>query len=120
LLGAPILGISFRGLINLSNEPNYSFEPRISATGNNVYVVWNDNTEGDNDMYFARSTHNGTTFEDVINLSQEAEGISGLPQIAASDRDNVYVTWPDKGPGNPNIFFCKSNDRGNTFSDPVN
>lgn len=52
-------GAGFEPTITLSRTSGFSFEPRISATGNNIYVVWTDNTEGTNDVYFTRSTNNG-------------------------------------------------------------
>ena len=50
---------------NLSEEnTGSSFFPQISSSGNNVYVVWEDDTPGNFDIFFAVSTDNGQTFSD--------------------------------------------------------
>ena len=105
--------------MTLSRNAGFSFEPRMSASGNNVYVVWTDNTEGTNDVYFARSTNSGLSFDPVINLSKDMPGLAGVPHIASSG-SNVYVVWRDTTPGNADIFFSRSTDNGMTFENNVN
>ena len=39
-------GTSFGTPINLSNNTGDSFNPQIAASGNNVYVTWEDSTPG--------------------------------------------------------------------------
>ena len=61
-------------LINLSNNAGWSYSPpQITASGNNVYVVWSDSTTGNADIYFRRNTDGGATFSSpLINLSNNA------------------------------------------------
>jgi hypothetical protein len=120
LLIAPAYAASppFVDMINLSNNAGSSFEPRIAASGNNVYVVWRDNTPGNNEIFFKASNNNGSTFNEIINLSNNA-GASDSPHIAVSDK-NVYVVWQDNTPGNDEVFFSASDNNGSTFSRPVN
>jgi hypothetical protein len=54
------------------------------------------------------------SFRDTDNLSSNS-GSSVDPAIAASG-DNVYVAWSDKTPGNAEIIFRASTDRGETFT----
>ena len=112
-------GADFEPTITLSRTAGFSFEPRISASGNNVYVVWTDNSEGTNDIYFARSINNGLSFDPVINLSKDMPGMAGVPHIASSG-SNVYIVWRDTTPGNADIFFSRSTDNGMTFENNVN
>ena len=81
--------------INLSNNTGDSRDPQIAASGNNVYVTWEDDDTpaGNNDIFFRASNNNGTSFGPPINLSNNT-GFSFDPQIAASG-NNVYVTWED-------------------------
>jgi hypothetical protein len=111
-------GQTFSTPINLSNNAGRSFEPQISSEGNNVYVVWDDDTPGNFDIFFAVSNDNGQTFSTPINLSNNA-GVSFPPQIS-SEGNNVYVVWEDTTPGNGEILFAVSNDNGQTFSTPIN
>ena len=112
-------GVSFGTPINLSNNTGDSAFPQIATIGNNVYVTWFDDTPGNNDIFFAASNNNGTSFRTPINLSNNT-GISFLPQIAASG-NNVYVTWIDSTPAsNSDTFFAVSNNNGVSFGTPIN
>ena len=41
--------------INISKNVGTSELPQVTAEGTNVYVVWQDNSTGNNDIYFAHS-----------------------------------------------------------------
>ena len=110
-------GLTFSEPENISENAGHSRSPQISSEGNNVYVVWFDDTPGNNDIFTARSTDGGLTFSDPENISEENTGSSTLPQIS-SEGNNVYVVWQDNTPGNDDIFFAVSTDGGLTFSTP--
>ena len=112
-------GQTFSTPINLSNNTGNSDLPQIaSSEGNNVYVVWQDDTPGNNDIFFAVSNNNGQTFSTPVDNLSENIGDSIVPQIS-SEGNNVYVVWQDDTPGNNDIFFAVSNNNGQTFSTPV-
>ena len=73
--------------------PSGSFSPQLAVSGNNVYVVWqeDDAITGNQDIFFKKSTDGGDTFTDEINLSKDPGG-SGDPQIHVSGR-NLYIVW---------------------------
>jgi hypothetical protein len=89
----------------------------VTASGDNVYVTWWDNKTGNWEVFFAKSTDNGETFDDTINLSN-ANGRSEDASIAASG-DNVYVTWWDNKTGTREPFFRGSTDGGETFGNTI-
>ena len=101
----------------VNDTPGKSYRPQIHSSGENVFVVWTDDSSGNADIFFAKSTNAGKTFDPPINLS-ENEGASAFPRIAVSE-NNVYVTWYDYSAGESDIFFAKSNDAGITF-DTIN
>jgi hypothetical protein len=103
---------------NISNNAGDSTDPQISSEGENVYVVWEDNTLGNVEILFAESNDNGQTFDTLDNLSNNT-GFSFDPQIS-SEGENVYVVWVDTTPGNNDILFAASTDNGQTFSMPEN
>src|SRR6185436_4234 len=77
-------GQTFSTPDNLSETTGPSAgDPQISSEGNNVYVVWEDNTLGNSDIFFAFSTNNGQTFSTPDNLSEENTGSSEDPQISS-------------------------------------
>ena len=89
--------------------------------GDNVYVAWNvaDNTQGEEmitDLLYVKSSDQGNTFSPAIKLNNNGEKV-GEAQLAAYN-NAVYVVWGsspyDEVPSN--LFFVKSTDNGNTFS----
>ncbi len=112
-------GKTFTIPVNVSNNPKPSGAPQIVASGNNVYVVWMDNTPGNYDIFVAKSTNNGSTFGPPVNVSNNA-GDSGYPQMTVFE-NNLYVVWTDTiSNNNYDVLFAKSTDGGATFSTPVN
>jgi len=122
-------GQTFGDIVNLSNNTADSYNQEISVSGNNVYVVWQDApkyTQGNSNISFIASTDGGQTFDDMINISNNADKTS-FPKIS-SYQDNVYVSWnvdrkdqvgtisdkPAEG-----IYFAKSNDKGKNFDQEI-
>jgi glutaredoxin len=105
--------IYFGEEINVSKDNGTSELPQVTAEGNNVYVVWQDNTSGNYDIYFAHSSDNGKNFESARNLSKN-NGSSELPQVTA-DGNNVYVVWQDNTSGNYDVYFKSSSTNGTKF-----
>ena len=108
-------GDSFNSTENLSNSNGSSTDPQITATENNVYIVWSDTTTGNGDIYFKASRDNGTSFSFPKNLSTNLDGQALFPQVKAIG-NNVYVVWQDETPDKGRIRFRASNDNGNDFS----
>ena len=112
-------GNTFYAPVNVSKNPKPSGAPQIVASGNDVYVVWMDNTPGNYDIFVAKSTDNASTFGTPVNVSNNT-GDSGYQQIALSE-NNLYVAWTDTiSKSNYDILFAKSTDGGATFTTPVN
>ena len=113
-------GATFGSTINLSNNAEDSFDPTIAGIGNNVYVAWHDNTLGNTEILYRRSTDGGATFGSTINLSNNV-AISVLPSVAASGT-TVYVVWQDgRAPEEDyDILYRKSTDGGATFGSTIN
>jgi hypothetical protein len=107
-------GTSFGNTENLSNDNGKSYGAQIVISGNNIYVVWADDSTGNGDIYFKRSADNGTSFGSTQNLSTNP-GNSTAAQIAAY-QDKVYVVWADDSTGNGDIYLKASLDNGTKFS----
>jgi hypothetical protein len=111
-------GISFGSPLNLSNNPGFSEHPQLSASKSSVYAVWIDNTLGNREVLFSRSTDNGTSFENVRNLSNDASDSHN--QEMAAFGNNVYVVWADRNEQeNTSILFRPSTDGGTTFNETI-
>ena len=113
--------------ITISRDSPYFTAGNIAATEKgNVYVVWVDG----NGVYFRSSQDNGTQFgapvlisnisttsnkSNILNIKQVADSSQTSPQIAATEKGNVYVVWVD-GKG---VYFRSSQDNGTEFGAPV-
>ena len=117
-------GTSFDKIKNLSNNTSDSFNQEIAVFGDNVYVVWLDQGEGDNTniLLKARSSDGGATFGSTINISSNTNQET-FPKVAAYE-GSVYVAWnvADNNRderANGGLFFVRSLDGGNTFDNII-
>lgn len=109
-------GNSLSQTLILSNVTADSNLPDISATGNNVYVTWEDDSSEDSRIFFRGSHNNGWSFDDIFDISNSTVG-SSLQKVA-SYKDSVYIVWvgsKTEDPKNFEIFLRKSDDKGKNF-----
>ena len=116
-------GTTFDTTINVSENPGFSTEPEIAVSGKNVYVVWRDNTPGNEEIYFKRSINNGASFGSLVYVSDNStKPINSVrPQIAAN-ANNVYLVW-SKGnfdQGRSDVLFKRSINNGASFGRTLN
>jgi len=92
------------------------FNPEVSSSGNNIYVVWQGQSEnGNQDIFMRKSVDYGSSFSGVENLSNDPGG-SGNPQVTING-NTTHVAWEGTTPGNNYIFYSKS-DNGSKFDLP--
>ena len=117
-------GETFGNTINLSNNTGISRFSQITVIGDNVYIVWQDNTPSSNpnrhDILFRASYNSGETFGNTINLSNNVES-SVAPQLSSSG-NNVYVVWIEFSSFNNTfeVMYKRSNNNGLSFGVPIN
>jgi hypothetical protein len=98
----------------LTRNAGDSHAAHVAATANDVYAVWHDDTKGNYEIYFRRSSDKGVTWGRTKRLTHNA-GDSRGPDIAVSGSD-IHVVWFDDSPGNPEIYYKRSSDNGVTWS----
>ncbi|HYZ49738.1 MAG TPA: sialidase family protein [Nitrososphaeraceae archaeon] len=98
-----------------------SVDTIVASSANNEYVVWWDNTTGNWDVFFAKSTDNGKTFGNPVNISNSPDSRSlGARMATPQGSNNVYIAWIDiTKNGQKQVMFRSSTDSGNTFGNPV-
>ena len=111
-------GITFGNATNLSDNVGNSQSPQIQALGNITFVVWQDNSTGNDEIYLRKSSDGGITFGNATNLSDNV-GNSQSPQIQALG-NITFVVWQDNSTGNDEIYLRKSSDGGITFGNATN
>jgi hypothetical protein len=99
------------------NKPDLAYDP----TRNRVYAVWQDERNGDSDIYFAYSNNGGDTWSPNQLLSIDP------PTSLAADQSNpsitvgpdslhsIYVVWQDRRNNNDDIYLTRSDDGGLTW-----
>ena len=87
----------------------------------NIDVIWENDSPGNFDVFFSRSTDGGLNFSAPKNLSN-SPGISRTAQIALDPGGNISIVWADNAPqsSSPDIFFSRSGNGGAAFSPPQN
>ena len=111
-------GNSFGSRINLSDNVGFSEHPQIASVGNHIYVVWVDDSSGEREIMFSKSSDSGKTFSNSIVVSQDS--ISPYHVELAAEGQNVYIVWNSFGMEMSNIILlAKSNDEGKTFGELI-
>ncbi|RJP80557.1 MAG: exo-alpha-sialidase [Candidatus Zixiibacteriota bacterium] len=120
--------------VNVSRSPGiFSWLPRMIMTSGDpeqVYILWQEiifsgGTHG-GEIFFARSTDGGRSFNRPLNLSNTIAGagkgrltreiwFNGSLDLAASD-GILYAAWTEYEGA---LRFSRSTDRGESFSEPV-
>jgi hypothetical protein len=109
---------------NVTTNNDFTF-PKVTAYGDNVYIAWNvaaaiSNAQGEvevmTDLLYVKSSDQGITFSAPIKLNNNGEKV-GEVQLAAYN-NATYVVWGSSPYDHvtSNLFFVKSIDNGNTFS----
>jgi hypothetical protein len=83
-------------------------------SGDGLHVVWHDNTAGNNEVYYRRSTNGGTSWGSVKRLTWNSGNSQGV-SIAVDAGDAIHVVWYDATPGRFQVYYRKSPDTGITW-----
>jgi hypothetical protein len=106
-------GVSWGSDTRLTINNAASQIPSVAVTGSIVHITWADLRDGNNEIYYKRSTDGGTTWGSDIRLTTDA-AISILPSLAVSGAA-VHVVWRDSRDGNQEIYYKGSSDGGTTW-----
>jgi hypothetical protein len=98
------------GTKGTSQKPVIAVDPSGS-----LYVVWADETPGNGEIYYTKSTDGGAIWAKSQRLTW-TPGHSFEPAMAVSPSGNLHVVWEDQSPGNYEIYHKKSTDGGATWA----
>ncbi len=101
-----------------------SYIPQISSNPNGlVYVTWQDNRNGLDDVYFNYSSDYGATWQPTdFRLDTDSSGAadSWWPQISSDSSGNAYIAWQDNRNGDFDIYFSLTeSNRGCNYTNQV-
>ena len=91
----------------MSNDPGKSAYARIAvSSNNNVNVLWVDNTPGNEDVFFRKSSSGGAGFGCTLNLSDSNNaGVGHIDLAIVSGGNNIFTTWMADAAVNNDIYF---------------
>jgi hypothetical protein len=112
-------GETWSQAVNISNTPGVSQSPVIAVDyAGNIDVTWFDETSRNYDIYFSRSTDDGLTWNQVVNISNHLE-YSSSPDIAVDSAGNIYAAW-SASTLYDDIYFSRASVDSLSWSQPVN
>jgi hypothetical protein len=122
LLVPVVLSAQWEPDVRLTNDPFESITSFdnawcVASFGANVHVVWHDNRDGNTEIYYKRSTDNGTTWEMDTRITDNVAW-SERPSVAVCD-SIIHVVWYDGRLGPPRIFYKRSLDYGTTWGSDI-
>lgn len=82
----------------------------VAANGNVVHVVWEDERDGNEEIYYKRSTDGGISWETDTRLTNNFDW-STSPSVSVSGLV-VHVVFYDWRNGNAEIYYKRSIDEG--------
>jgi hypothetical protein len=95
----------------LTYSSGWSLRPAIAIDSNNhIHLVWHDHTPGSPEIYYKKSTDEGTTW--TQKRLTYSSGDSVVSSIAVDSKNNIHVMWGDNTPGNYEIYYKKSTNGG--------
>ena len=104
-------GSSWGDAIRLTNDTAMSLDPSIAVHDRGVHIVWSDNRDGNQEIYYKRSRDDGMTWGPDTRLTNNP-GNSTNPGIALTGKA-VHVVWMDNRDGNFELYY-KQDPTGNT------
>lgn len=108
-------GATWSSDTRLTNASGFSGYPSVAGSDSIVHVVWEDRRDGNDEIYYKRSTDRGITWGSDTCLTNDPTP-SDYPSIAVYD-SNVHIVWVDgrDTSGYPEIYYKRSSDRGTTW-----
>jgi hypothetical protein len=92
-----------------------SMDPDIAVdSNNNLHVAWYDETPGNPEIFYKKSTDEGITWTSK-RLTYNS-GDSWYPTITTDSSNHVHVAWEDYTSGDPRVYYKRSTDGGGTWA----
>ena len=98
----------------LSNNTAFSQYPSVTISGSRVNIAWEDNRDGNREIYNSYSNDGGLTWSGENRLTNNSSSSTSVS--VTSEGDFVDLTWSDQRDGNWEIYYKYSVNGGASFS----
>jgi hypothetical protein len=102
-------------MLTWTSASYYAFPAIAIDSSNTIHVVWDDDTSGNAEIYYKKSTDGGATWSTSRRLTWTL-GFTANPAIAVDSADNLHIVFWDNTPGNYEIYYKKNTDDGTTWT----
>jgi len=126
-LSAGSQSLTFTTPLAIAGSPGSDAEaPTVARAADDVFILWHQFPDPlapdlQPDVYVARSTNQGVTFQPRMNLSNTPAATSDQEDIAASRSGNqtrVYVVWIENTAGVTDVVFRRDRTNDGTYANP--
>ena len=108
-------GLTWGPDTRLTDNPSYSGFPCVAVSGQIVHVVWEDDRNGNGEVYYKRSDNGGLSWGPDRQLTNDPAD-SWDPVVAVND-SVVHIVWMDMRDGFAyEVYYKRSTDGGITWS----
>jgi len=108
-------GSSWEADTRLTNDASFSSNCSVNVSGQVVHVFWNDDRDGNFEIYYKRSTDEGAGWSTDIRLTNESN-VSNYPSVT-SFGSIIHVVWEDYRGNVSEIYYKHSTDGGLTWDE---
>jgi len=109
-------GATWNPVQRLTWTSEYSADPNIAIdSANAIHVVYRDNTPGNEEIYYKKSSNTGKTWSPAKRLTWTS-GWSQYATLAIEGGGGIHLVWDDPTSGNPEVYHKRSQDGGATWS----
>jgi len=98
----------------LTYDPNISKFPFVAVSNSNVHVFWIDDRDGNDEIYYKRSSDGGTSWSGDTRFTFTPTP-TWTPCVSVLGA-NVHAVWGDSVDGNFEVYYRRSTDSGVTWS----
>jgi hypothetical protein len=123
-------GSTFSADIRVDDDEGYhrQLAPIMAIDSmNNIHMVWMDDRAEIGDYYYSFNIHysistdGGSTFESSYQINEyiDEEVLRTVGEIAIDSNDNIHVTYEDDREGGAGVYYLRSVDGGDSFTDEI-
>jgi hypothetical protein len=104
-------GLPLGSDVSVSTDTGLSLSPATVWTGSEFGLAWQDDADGDNEIYFTRLDASGTIIGSTVQVTSDPAE-STLPAVAWNGT-GYGILWVDDRTGNEEVYFAALDDLGN-------
>ncbi len=113
---SPDGGLTWGPDTRLTDNPSYSGFPCVAVSGQIVHVVWEDNRDGNGEVYYKRSDDGGLSW--VIDTQLTNDPADSWDPVVAVNDSVVHIVWMDNRDGGAyEVYYKRSTDGGLIWSE---